>query len=136
MQYHRGMTIRRFNPSASVRAIIGLAAVSLFVGAAGCSACDGTRFDAHDGLGRFDVPGLGPSVTLVIPDITTQGASAQRARDIFVYEGDREIARSSEVYEGQAVRFTTGGRRYRVEVMRYIEHLLSDDEAQLCLVAE
>lgn len=112
--------------------------VALAIAAANlaCSTCSGTPFVVRDGAERFPVPGLGPEVTLIIPDITTQGASAQRARDIFVYDGDREIARSSEVYEGQAVRFSRGGRSYRVEVTEYIEHLLNADEARLCVVAE
>lgn len=105
-------------------------------GVEGCSSCGGTAFNVRDGAERFDVPGLGPAVKVSLPDITSTGASAQRARDLFVLENDVEIARGSEVYEGQSVPFTTGGRRYRVEVTEYIEHLLNADEARLCLITE
>lgn len=107
----------------------------LALGAGGCSACDGTRFDVRDGSERFPVPGLGPAVTVVFTDITTSGGTPQRALDVYVYENDRELARGSNLYEDQSIAFNYQGRSYTIEVLRYIEHLLNADEAQLCLHA-
>ncbi len=114
----------------------GVWIVGLLGALEGCSTCAGEAFTIRDGVTRFPVPGAPSNVVVLVPEITNSGASEQRARDFYVYEGDREAAHAREVYPGQSVRFVAAGQSWRIEVVDYIEHLLHDDEASLCAVRE
>jgi hypothetical protein len=118
------------------RSVCGVWLVGLLGALEGCSSCAGEAFTIKDGVMRFPVPGASSNVVVLVPDITSSGASAQRARDFYVYEGDREAAHAREVYPGQSVRFAAAGQNWRIEVIDYVEHLLNADEAKLCAVRE
>ena len=121
-----------------VRGGMGCAWIVGLLGALeGCSTCAGEAFTINDkGVTRSPVPGAPANVVVLVPEITGSGASEQRARDFYVYEGDRELAHGRDVYPGQSVRFEVAGQRWRIEVIDYVEHLLNADEAKLCAVRE
>ncbi|MFO0648578.1 MAG: hypothetical protein U0326_20220 [Polyangiales bacterium] len=55
----------------------GVWIVGLLGALEGCSTCAGEAFTIRDGVTRFPVPGAPSKVVVLVPDITSFGASAQ-----------------------------------------------------------